>query len=358
MAIGVTGLVMCLMGGLAGSETSATALDRPLRVVTIPFAPFVLPQTDPPTGFSVDLWNEIARRMRVQTTWTIVRSPAELVQAVRQREADVAIAAITMTPELDRVVDFSHPYFDSGLQIAVRAQEEGAVLTTLSSIPWLAIGELFAVAIITVFLLANVLWLIERRKNKDFSKSYVRTIGEAVWGTVLIIATLKYDEPKVPAVIKRVAVIAIWLLGVVLIAQLTATVTSSQTVQRLRSSIRGPDDLPGKKIGSVPGTAAADYLTQRGLHFTRVPSGPDGIRMLVQGEVQALVFDAPTLQYWAAGQGRGLVQVVGPLFRPEKYGIVVAEGSALRKPINEALLKLYVDGTYERIRAAWFSTPK
>ncbi len=134
--------------------------------------------------------------------------------------------------------------------------------------------------------------------------------------------------------------------------------TSLQTVQRLQSTIQGPDDLPGKSIASVPGTIAAGYLTQRGLPYKSVTSGPDGIRMLVQGEVQAIVFDAPTLQYWAAGQGKGAIQVVGPLFQPEKYGIVVAEGSPLRKPINEALLQMYTDGTYEKLRAAWFSTSR
>ena len=77
--------------------------------------------------------------------------------------------------------------------------------------------------------------------------------------------------------------------------------------------------------------------------------------MLAEGEVQAIVFDAATLEYWAAKQGNGIVQVVGPLFRLEKYGIAVAMGSPLRKRMNEALLAIYDDGTYERIRAKWFS---
>jgi len=50
-----------------------------------------------------------------------------------------------------------------------------------------------------------------------------------------------------------------------------------------------------------------------------------------------------------------LLRVVGPLFRPEKYAIAVAEGSALRKPINEALLAIHDDGTYEELYARWFS---
>jgi polar amino acid transport system substrate-binding protein len=77
--------------------------------------------------------------------------------------------------------------------------------------------------------------------------------------------------------------------------------------------------------------------------------------MLMQGDVQAIVFDAPTLQYWVAKRGNGVLAVLGPVFMPEKYGIAVANGSPLRKPINEALLAMYDDGTYERIYAKWFA---
>ena len=342
----------------ADAASAPQARDRPLRVATKVIAPFVLPKTDPLTGFSIDLWNELARRMRVEFTWSVVPTLPDLLQAVRRGDADVAIAAITITPEREKSLDFTYPYFDSGLQIMVRAQNENVFLATLWSLPWRAIGELFGAAIIVIFLLANVLWLVERRRNTDFPKSYRHAIGEGLWGTMLIIATGEHGDRNAPGVVKRVTVVFMWLLGVVLIAQLTATVTSSQTVQRLRSSIHGPDDLPGKTIASVPGTVAGDYLTQRGLPFASVNDVPEAIRMLTEGEVQAVVFDVPTLRYWAARQGNGVVQVVGPIFRPEKYGIAVAEGSALRKPINEALLELYEDGTYEKIYARWFSPSK
>jgi ABC-type amino acid transport substrate-binding protein len=318
----------------------------------------VLPKTDPPAGFSIDLWAEVARRMRVEFAWSMARNSPEMLEAVRRGDADVAIAAITMTAEREKVVDFSHPYFDSGLQILVRAQDASPFLATLRSIPWLAIGQLLAAAIVIVFLLANALWLIERRRNRDFPRSYWRAVGEGLWGTMLIIATGEHGDRDAPGVVKRVAVVLMWLLGVVLVAQLTATVTSSQTVERLQSSIRGPDDLPGKTIASVQGTVAGEYLTARGLPYVSLSYGPDAIRMLVRGDVQAIVFEAPALQYWAAKEGGGAVQVVGPVFRPEKYAIAVAEGSALRKPINEALLQIYEDGTYERLHSAWFSAPK
>ena len=241
------------------------------------------------------------------------------------------------------------------LQILVRAQDDGDLASSLAAVPWAAIGRLFAVVAVIVFLLANVLWLVERRRNGQFHTGYLRAIGEALWGTMLIIATGEHGDRDAPGVAKRIVVVCMWLLGVVLIAQLTATVTSSQTVDRLRSSIQGPDDLPGKAILSVSGSIAGDYLTRRGLPFTPVSHGPEAIRMLLRGDAQAIVFDAPTLQYWAAREGQGQVQVVGPVFLPEKYAIAVGDGSAWRKPINQALLQMIADGSYERLRAAWFT---
>jgi len=38
--------------------------------------------------------------------------------------------------------------------------------------------------------------------------------------------------------------------------------------------------------------------------------------------------------------------------------IALAAGSTLRKPINEALLAMYADGTYEHIYEKWFRQGK
>ena len=345
--------------GAAADEASRKApANVTLRVAIASVAPFVLPKTALPEGFSIDLWNEVARRMGVQSSWIKVGTQADLLAAVSRGDADVAIAAITMTPEGENVVDFSLPYFDSGLQIMVRAQTESTFMSSLRTIPWLAIGQLLAITVVIVFVLANLVWLLERRQDPAFQKPYFRAIGEGLWVTMLIIATGEHGEREAPGVWKRLLVPAMWLIGVVLIAQLTATVTSSQTVARLESNIRGPDDLPGKSIGSVPGTVAAGYLTQHGLPFVNVTTADQGLAMLMNGDVQAIVFDAPTLQYWAAKRGGGVLAVVGPIFRPEKYGIAVANGSPLRKSINEALLSMYEDGTYEQIYGKWFSSSK
>ena len=82
---------------------------------------------------------------------------------------------------------------------------------------------------------------------------------------------------------------------------------------------------------------------------------------LEKGQVDAVVYDAPVLLYHAATAGRGKVRVVGPVFKKENYGIVFPPRSGaprkldLRKKVNEALLKMREDGTYDRIYKRWFT---
>jgi polar amino acid transport system substrate-binding protein len=343
--------VLASVLSVASAEAAVSVeTSRPLRVVAAPIAPFVLSETDRLTGFSVDIWNAVATRASLQFSWTVLGTTANVLEAVERGDADVGVAAIAITPERERVVDFSHPYLDSGLQIMVRSQNEASFWDTVRAMPWAALTKLLVAAVLIAFLLANVLWLVERRGNPDFKGPYLPAIGESLWGTG------EHGERNAPGVVKRITVVGMWLLGVLLIAQLTATVTSSLTVQRLHSDIRGPEDLPGKVVGSVSGTVAGDYLTKRGLPFVDVANADDAIARLLQGDVQAVVFGAPTLQYWVAKRGRGAVQVVGPLFRPERIAIAVSEGSALRKRINAALDELYEDGTYGELYARWFTS--
>ena len=125
-------------------------------------------------------------------------------------------------------------------------------------------------------------------------------------------------------------------------------------MQQLNSSIQGPDDLPGRRVATVSGSTAADYLRSRGIPFTGVESIADAYPLLLAGEVDAIVYDAPVLRYYAVSEGRGTTEVVGAIFKPEKYGIALQQGSDLREPINEVLLELYQDGTLDTIYNRWF----
>ncbi len=340
--------------GVQGARAQDAAPAKTLSVAVKPIAPFVLKQGAEWTGFSIDLWNAIAQSLKVDTKWVEVATVGDQLQAVKSGKADAAIAAITITRQRENDVDFTQPYFDSGLQVMVHAQGSNHFIDVLDSIPWRTIATLLGIFIAIMFVMANLLWIVERRSSRNFQKGYLKGLGEGLWGVALIVATGEHGDREAPRIAKRLIVFFMWLVGIVLIAQLTATVTSTQTVDRLNSKIRGPTDLAGKKIATVHGTVAADYLTEEGLLYVDVATAEEGCDLLLEGEVQAMVFDAPTLQYLAAKRGNGVLRVVGPIFASQKYGIAVADGSPLRKRINRALLEMYEDGRYRALYNKWF----
>ena len=143
-------------------------------------------------------------------------------------------------------------------------------------------------------------------------------------------------------------------VSIILIARFTASVMASLTVHQLSGSIHSAADLPGKRIATMRDTTGAEYLAAQQLTAVEVEKIDDAYPLLQNGQIQAIVFDAPVLLYHAATNGKGAVQVVGPTLGDEYYGIALTAGSALRKPINEALLPLMQAGTYTEIHDRWF----
>jgi ABC-type amino acid transport substrate-binding protein len=355
LAIVAIALALTSRVGAPEAATEEQAPRTVLRVAVKPIEPFVFTRGSERVGFSIDLWNAVAQSLHVDTAWVDVASVDEQLQAVKSGVADAAIAAITITKERDRTVDFTQPYFDSGLQILVKAEGGNRLLDAFGSMPWATIGAILGAFVAVMFVMAHVVWIVERRANEQFRRGYLKGIGEGLWAVALIVATGEHGDREGSRIVKRLIVFVMWLAGVVVIAQLTATVTSTQTVARLNSTIHGPEDLPGKRMATVRGTVAADYLSQQGLPHQDVASARAGRDLVLKGEVQALVFDAPTLQYLAAQESNGALQVVGPIFAVQKYGIAVPDGSPLRKRINDALLQIYEDGRYKALYDKWFS---
>lgn len=101
-----------------------SAEQRPvLRAVTDPsFVPFEMMDRDSGemVGFDMDILREVAKRAgfdyRLQTM-----SFNGIIPALQTGSVDVAIAGITITEKRERIVDFSAPYYDSGLRLLVPA---------------------------------------------------------------------------------------------------------------------------------------------------------------------------------------------------------------------------------------------
>ncbi len=328
--------------------------DAPLRVAIKPLTPFVNVEVDNTySGFSIDLWDEIARRAGLDYTYVPLETVAEVLDAVAGGEADVGLAGISITREREEVLDFSQPMFNSGLRIMTALRGGSSPLTLLASFFTPQLLLIVGVLLAVIVAVGHLIWLFERH-NPEFPDAYLPGVGEGIWWAASALVGSSDKMPRSP--IARAGAIAWVLSGIILVSVFTANVTTQNTIQQLESSIRGLDDLPGKRIATVEGTTAAAFLREERLIFAPVASIEDAYRLLANNTVDAVVYDAPVLQYYALTEGRGRVTLTGALFARQDYGIALQAGSPLRESIDRALLEMHEDGTYDDLYQRWFGS--
>ena len=325
-----------------------------VKVLTKNIEPFIFGESGEPTGFSADLWNEIARRNLWKTEWVWTDTVEDQIQQVMDREVDVSIAAISMTPERELEVDFSHRMFSSGLQIM--NQPEGASVWDAfrATVFTPDLFRAFAAVTAIIFIVGNIVWLA-MRKREDFPKGYIRGLGQGMWliGSSLFVASriaVVFFHGREPSkVLGRVLVILWMAVAVVLVSYVNGTITATLTIDEIRSTVVDPAELPQVEVTTVEDTQAAGWLQGEGIDFEPVADVDAAIQRVEDGDSDAFVFDSPVLKYERSQrQGAGL-EVGGELFDPVPYGIALQPGSPLREQINTSMLDMLTDGTYDRI---------
>jgi polar amino acid transport system substrate-binding protein len=254
------------------------------------------------------------------------------------------------------VVDFSQPILNAGLQIVVPTGAIERSQPGLSDFLKLLFSKTMAVWLLAAFALtvipAHIIWLLERRHADSMvSKSYFPGIFQAfAWGLGMLAAA----PDDAPRHWQTRALGVLWaFVSIIFVAYYTATLTANLTVEKFDSQIGSPTDLVGRSVCTIADTTGSDYLTELGVGFTGAPRLEDCYAGLKKGEYEAVVTDAPLLQYYVAHGGAGVAEIASPIFQFEDYGIAFPLGSDLRKQIDDALLSIRENGDYELIKRKW-----
>ncbi len=331
---------------------------KPLRVATGLATPFVIEENGQLAGFSIDLWRSISKEMNVSSELFVNPNTQALLSSVKSGQADVGIGNISITADRDKDFDFSQPMFESGLQILVRSQPGGvrSVPSLLAVIFSPALVQLIGIILVMILVPAHFVWFFERRRSGGIipTPSYFPGIFKACWWAAATLATQAEEMPK--SVAGRIVAVVWMFTAVVFVAYFTATVTTSLTVEQLQGNIKGPDDLVGKRVATATNSTSAIYLHQQNIEVLEFNKLTEAYQSLLQGQADAVVFDAPVLLYYVSHEGKGKVKVIGTVFRKENYGIVFPTNSPYRKPVNKALLTLQENGTYQQLYQKWFSS--
>lgn len=348
-------------GPAAGTGTvSGATLPSELRVVTRVLPPMVVERQGALTGFSIDLWNEISQRLKIKSNFHVAPDVGSLLADVRSGKADIGIAAVSITAAREVEFDFSQPILNAGLQIMTpgggRDNDSNplkdllTLLFSWTSLAWLGI------AILLVLIPAHIVWWLERHRTDSIipNPNYIPGIYYALYWAAGTLATQADSAPK--GWLARIVALLWMFTGVVFVALYTAQLAATLTVQQIAGGINGPEDLAGKRVATTRGSTAANVVRALQAQVVEVGQISEAYEALNRRSVDAVVFDAPVLLYYAANEGKGRVSVVGAPFRKEDYGIVFPRGSELRSHINVELLRIREDGTYQRLYDRWFAS--
>ncbi|MGK7916066.1 MAG: basic amino acid ABC transporter substrate-binding protein [Prochloraceae cyanobacterium] len=225
-----------------GKETTNTNI---LRVATAPASPpFSFQGQDGKIqGFDIDLINAIGQKAGLEIQFQFVRFE-RIIPLVAAGKVDAAISAITITTKRLQTIDFSQPYFKSGLAIAIR------------------------------------------KDNTQITKA---------------------------------------------------------------------KSLEGKIIGVRIGTTAADRAAQiPNAQLSFFDFGSFQLQELYNGTVDAVIRDAPILQYLLTQGGFKQIKILEELLSEDYYGIALPKNSPKLPAVNDALKALINKGSYAQIYQKWF----
>lgn len=356
MVLAGVGLILTVTGSSAAAETTAPGTEgAPGSTITVgikPLDPFVTRNGDQYHGFSIDLWNEIARRNSWQTSYVWHDTLPLLLRDTQKSAVDVGIAGITITKDREKVLDFSYPMFSAGLEVMISSGAGSPSWTSeLASFVTAGLGRYLLALLGALLVAGHVVWLATRRGTR---RGYIAGVGLGIYQAagLGLVGDYGVADPKRPW--GRVAAVLWTIMGISFVSLFTAALASHLTVRNIESEITGVQDLSGTKVATVAGSSASNYLAAHAITFTGVPSIDDAYRQLDAGKVDAIVFDAPVLQNHIKLTGTAKEILVGGIIARENYGIALPPGSPLRKKIDETLLDITEDGTYDEIYSKYF----
>ncbi|MGA8655051.1 MAG: transporter substrate-binding domain-containing protein [Chthoniobacterales bacterium] len=324
----------------ARGETPAPPEARELVIGTKVAPPFAMKAEDGTwRGISIDLWRRIASQIHLRYRFQETTLQG-LIDGVAEGSLDAAVAALTVTGSRHRVVDFTQPFYSTGLGIAVASDAGITWWPIIRNVFSLGLFRAAAVLFAASLSIGVVLWLIEHRHNEHFG-AHRRGLGASVWWSAAAMTQIggAAAGEKVPKTLPGRLLAMVWMVtSVIVFASLTAALTSQLTLRHLRGPVNGEADLRYVRVAAIAGTETTEYLGRERISYQVFADAEAGLMALQKGRIDALVYDRPLLLWLVNERFSGSLRVLNATFDPQVYAIALPRGSELRMAINLALL--------------------
>lgn len=291
------------------------------------------------SGISIELWRQIANELQLDYEFREA-GLTELFSEIQAGGLHASVGALTLTAQREEIIDFTHPFYSTGLAIAV-PETGSAVWRTVARLWSWEFLAILGVLTGLLLLVGTLFWLAERRHNSGmFGGGPTRGIGSSFWWAAVTMTTVGYGD-KAPITFMGRLIALIWMFtAVIIISSFTAAIATSLTVSHLESTVRGVDDLPRVRVATVADSVSAQFLERRNIGFAGFGRLSESLEAMNRGKFDAVVYDRPILLYLANQATHNNTVVLPNTFERQDYAIVLPEGSPLREAVNLALLRI------------------
>ncbi|NP_001096470.1 glutamate receptor ionotropic, delta-1 precursor [Xenopus tropicalis] len=367
-----------------------------LKVVTVLEEPFVmvaeniLGQPKRYKGFSIEILDELSNRLGFK--YEIYQAPDGkyghqlsngswngMIGELINKRADIAISAITITPERENVVDFTKRYLDYSVGILIKKPEERINIFSLFApfdfAVWACIAAVIPVVGVLIFVL-NRIQAVRAQNSSQTSQSTSSTLHSAIW-IVYGAFVQQGGESAANSVAMRIVMGSWWLFTLIVCSSYTANLAAFLTVSRMDNPIRTFQDL-AKQVdlpyGTVKDSSVYEYFKSKGTNtlvqdrtFAElwrtigknngsdncVSSPSEGIRKAKRGNY-AFLWDVTVVEYAALTDDECSVAVTGNTISSKGYGIALQHGSPYRDIFSQRILEFQDSGRLDVLKEKWW----
>ncbi|XP_056634899.1 uncharacterized protein LOC130443981 [Diorhabda sublineata] len=279
--------------------------------------------------------------------------------------AHMSFAALSVSSARSEVIDFSVPYFFSGVSFLAAPQQKSeiplmAFLLPFSPELWIAI---FTSLNITAIAVAIYEWLSPfglnpwgRQRSKNFSMSSALWV---MWG-LLCGHLVAFKAPKSWP---NKFLINVWGgFSVIFVASYTANIAALIAGLFFHNTVSNYHDrsLLSQKVGA-PRSSAAEYYVQRAnqllwqhIHKYSLENIEEGVIKLRNGSLDILIADTPILDYYRATDHGCKLQKIGDSINEDTYAIGMTKGFPLKDSISAVIAKYSNNGYMDILQEKWY----
>ena len=332
---------------LAQSEAAASHQPETLIVSAGHCPPFVINENGQFSGLAIFLWERIAASIGIDYELQDVDLATMLESIARPdtaRKADLGISCLSVTSEREKIINFSHSFYETYTGIAVRDDGITGTLRAALTNPVVLRALLFVLLMAAV--VGGLFYALEHKVN---TKLYSMKGRAGRWLEALIVGALfvtrgpiRYYEFHTPFARILSAILAIG--STFLIAGITAVLAGAFTLENLQNRITGLQDLQRVRVGAMADSTSSDFLQRHGIIHRRGKDLESLLEDLDQGRLDAVVSDEAFLRYnirQQQEQGRYEKLLVLPEeLETQNYGFGLQPDSPYIETINRSLLEV------------------